>query len=213
MRPRLIAVSTPAAPQIERDEKGRPLPPPNVAPTSIKWAMLVPLCALGVLATFIVINSLDSPGPSSSTTTIPALKKVSGLTAASASPFAPYVENGEPPPDILTAVVIPTDTSTPSVVKNQGEATSYDRTLAFTSTASAAALYSFFRSEMAGHGWKIFSTGAPVGQRGVEVLSQKAGSDSWYWEEGVIISPTTFSATGAQSTKVTLRLYQASDGA
>ncbi len=198
---------------VARDSKGRPLPPPNVAPTSIKWAMIVPLSALAVLATFIIINSLDSTGPSTTTTTIPALKKVSGLVPQATSPFDPYVENGEPPPDILSAVVIPTGTSTPALIKNQGEATSYDRTLSFSSPASAAALYSFFHKEMEGHGWKVFSTGAPVHKRGVEVLSQKAGSDSWYWEQGVVISPTTFSSSGAQSTTVTLRLYQASDGA
>lgn len=175
--------------------------------------MIVPLVALIVLATFIVINSLDSPGLSSSASTIPALKKVSGLVAAQQSPFTPYVENGEPPPDILASVVIPEATTTPSVVKNQGEATSYDRTISFSSPASAAALYSFFHQEMTAHGWKIFSTGAPVHQHGVEVLSQKAGSDSWYWEQGVVISPTTFTSAGSQSTKVTLRLYQASDGA
>ena len=62
---------------------------------------------------------------------------------------------------------------------------------------------------MAGQGWRIFSTGAPVGGPGVEILAQKAGSDSWYWEQGVVISPTTFKGS-TQSTTFTLRLYQAS---
>jgi hypothetical protein len=66
---------------------------------------------------------------------------------------------------------------------------------------------------MAARGWKIFSTGAPYRRPGLEILSQKGGSDSWFWIQGVTISPTTFAADGAQSTVVTVRLYQASEGA
>ena len=63
---------------------------------------------------------------------------------------------------------------------------------------------------MKGRGWKIFSTGAPVGQKGVEILAQKGGSDSWYWLQGVVINPTIFAKDGTQSTRFTIRLYQAS---
>ena len=198
---------------VERDRHGRPLPPPGVRPTSIKYAAIVPLAAVVMLTIFIVINSLGNQGPAKAAAVSPKLEKVSGLTVSHVVPFAPYVtSSGEPPADILSSVVFPEGISTASVVANQGEATSFDETLTFHSPASAEALYTFFHQQMQGRDWKIFSTGAPVDAKGVEILSQKAGSDGWFWTQGVIVSPTTFNAHDQQSTKVTVRLFQVSDG-
>ena len=165
-----------------------------------------------MLAIFMVINALDS-SPSTHTAVSPKLARVSGLTVSPIYPFAPYATpGGEPPMNVLHAVVFPEGTSAPAVKINQGEPTSFDETLVFRSPASSEALFTFFHDQMQGRGWRIFSTGAPVNARGVEVLAQKAGTDGWYWEQGVTVSPTTFSNHGTvQSTKVTVRLYQASE--
>lgn len=205
-----MAIDSP--PQIERDRAGRPLPPPGVRPTSLRLAAIVPLTAVVMLAIFIVINSFDSSPPTRLSVS-PKLARVSGLTISPISPFAPYATpGGEPPPNIVHSVVFPKGTSAPTVKPNQGQPTSFDRALVFHSPASSQALYTFFHEQMNGRGWRIFSTGAPVNAPGVEVLAQKAGNDGWYWEQGVTVSPTTFSDHGrVQSTKVTVRLYQASE--
>ena len=190
---------------------GRPLPPPGIAPTSLKYAMIVPILALVVIVGYILANL--GTGGTEAKSDVPAIVTGTGLPVEPGIAFAPYVTNGEPPSDILASVVLPAGTSTPQALHNSGEPTSFDRSLQFTSSASQAQLYTFFHKQMTARGWKIFSTGAPVGKPGVQMLGQKGGSDSWFWIQGVTISPTTFSADGHQSTSVTLRLYQASEGA
>lgn len=196
---------------IERDAKGRPLPPPGVGPTSLRFALIVPAIAMAVVLLYILANL--GTGGRDAKAVIPKVVAGAGLPASPASPFAPYVTNGEPPVDILSAVVIPTETSTPQALHNRGMPTSFDREIRFTTAASQATVYTFFRRQMVGRDWKIFSTGAPVGSDGVQILAQRGGSDSWFWIQGATISPTRFTADGSQETTVTLRLYQASAGA
>ena len=198
-------------PTVERDAHGRPLPPPGIAPTSLKYAMIVPIVALIVIVAYILANL--GTGGSEAKDEVPAIIKGAGLPVEPGLAFAPYVTNGEPPSDILASVVLPSGISAPKALHDSGQPTSFDRSLRFSSNASQAPLYTFFRKQLIGRGWKIFSTGAPVGSPGVQMLGQKGGSDSWFWIQGVTISPTTFSADGHQSTSVTVRLYQASEGA
>ena len=202
---------TTPAPLIERDAHGRPLPPPGIGPTSLKYAMIVPLVAVIVVIGYIVTNL--GTGATQSKTTVPSIVKGSGLPVSAGLAFAPYVTSGEPPGDILAAIVLPAGGSAPRALHNSGGPTSFDRSLRFSSAASQAQLYTFFHRQMSARGWKIFSTGAPYGRPGLEILSQKGGSDSWFWIQGVTISPTKFAADGTQSTAVTVRLYQASEGA
>jgi hypothetical protein len=175
-------------------------------------AAVVPLLAVAMLFIVIVINIATAEPPSASSK-VPKLEKVSGLTASSANPFVPLVAAGEPPNDVLDALVLPDGAVKIASPASPGSATSFDQTLEFSSPASEQALYSFFDHEMTNRGWKVFSTGKPANAPGVEVLAQRAGSDGWYWEQGVIVSPTTFSKDGTQSTRFSVRLYQASDDA
>ncbi len=186
-----------------------PLPPTGFRPTSLKYAAIVPICAAGMLAIVIFINIITA-SPPPSTKVSPKLSNVSGLTPSATNPFTPLVTAGEPPDDILNAVVIPAGAVKVGTPHTGGDATSFDRSLVFKSSASAQAIYTFFHEQLKGRSWRIFSTGAPVGQKGVEMLAQRAGSDGWYWEQGVVVNPTTFSTSGAQSTRFTVRLYQAS---
>jgi hypothetical protein len=197
--------------EVARDSRGRPLPPPGVAPTSLRYALIVPIIAGVVILLYIVANI--GTGGDKSIPDVPKIVKGAGLPVASGSPFEAYVTNGEPPSDILVAVVLPADTTKLRALHNRGMPTSFDRSLSFTTSASQAQVYTFFRKQMVGRGWRIFSTAAPVRSDGVQILAQKGGSDSWFWIQGVTISPTTFAGDGTQSTDVVLRLYQASEGA
>jgi hypothetical protein len=187
----------------------KPLSPPGVAPTRLWLAAIVPICAVVMLVTVILLNMSDPNSPKVGAT--PKLEKVSGLTASTVNPFAPLVIAGEPVSDILDSVVVPAGAKQLAIPQVGGEATSFDNSIVFSSPASEQSLYTFFHDEMQASGWRIFSTGAPVNQSGVELLAQKAGSDGWYWEQGVIVNATTFSANGSQSTRFSVRLYQASD--
>lgn len=203
-----MALETPPS-HVEHDRHGRPLPPPGIAPTSLKWALVVPLVAVVMLVIVVLINVADAPGPPPATV-IPKVGSLGGLTVSPVNPFVPQVTAGEPVPDILNSVVIPSPATSLGSVPTGGSATSFDAAFRYTSPASQGSLYSFFSVEMKAHGWKIFSVGKPVSSKGIEILAQKAGSDGWYWEQGVVIQPTVFSSTGTQSTTFKVRLYQAS---
>jgi hypothetical protein len=197
---------------VERDRRGRPLPPRGIGPTSMKWALIVPLLAVAMLVVVILINVVDAPGPPPISIT-PKISSSLGLTVSPSNPFKPIVALGEPPTEILSSVVLPSPAHLRSRVATGGEATSFDASFKYRSSSSQGALYSFFSQEMAARGWKIFSVGAPTGSKGVEILAQRAGSDGWFWEEGVVIHPTSFSQHAGQSTSFTIRLYQASSDA
>ena len=68
---------TTPAPLVERDAHGRPLPPPGIGPTSLKYAMIVPLVAAIVVIGYIVTNL--GTGATQSKTTVPSIVKGSGL--------------------------------------------------------------------------------------------------------------------------------------
>jgi hypothetical protein len=183
-----------------------------VNPTSLKWAAIVPIAAV-VMLVIVILSNVLTAGPSTTTKVSPKLQKISGLSPAATDPFAKLVVAGEPPEDILNAIVVPEGATLVATPHTGGTATSFDAKIVYTSPASSQALYSFFYEQMKGRGWRIFSTGAPVREKGVEILSQRGASDSWYWEQGVVINPTAFAPDGSQSTTFTLRLYQASSSA
>ena len=186
----------------------RPLPPPGINPTSIKWAAIVPLVAVVMLGLVIFLNILTAKGPDPSPS--PGLNQVGNLTVNPTPPFAALVTAGEPPPDIVNSIVVPQGAVQVELPHTGGNVFSFDRKIVFESPASSQALYNFFQAQMKGRQWKIFSTGKPANAPGVEILSRRGGSDSFFWLQGVDISPTTFSKDGgAQSTRFTLRLYQA----
>ena len=194
-------------PTVERDAHGRPLPPPGIAPTSLKYAMIVPIVALIVIVAYILANL--GTGGSEAKDEVPAIIKGAGLPVEPGLAFAPYVTNGEPPSDILASVVLPSGISAPKALHDSGQPTSFDRSLRFSSNASQAQLYTFFRKQLIGRGWKIFSTGAPVGSPGVQMLGQKGGSDSWFWIQGVTISPPVDLGDGPPLSSLRRRLIDA----
>lgn len=185
----------------------RPLPPPGINPTSIKWAAIVPVLAVVMLGVVIFINVITSQGPAPAPS--PSLNNVGTLTLAPTPPFQALVVAGEPPADIVTSVVVPAGTTEVAGPHTGGDVLNYDTKVVFSSPASSQALYNFFTAQMKGRSWTIFSTGKPAAAPGVEILARRGGSDSFFWIEGVDISPTTFSSNGAvQTTQFSVRLYQ-----
>ena len=199
-----MTVSAPPSPA------AKPQVPAGVHPTSLKWAAIVPLAAVIMLTLFIAINALF-PDPKQATVVLPKIEKITGLHTNPIPAFTHYVVNGIPPANIVDSVVIPQEASFTGEINTGGEAASYDRSLGYSASAAEGALYSYFHTVMTAEGWKIFSISAPTGSQGVELLAQKAGDDGFYWEEGVVIHPTTFASNGAQSTSFNVRLYQAAE--
>jgi hypothetical protein len=180
-----------------------PVPPPSRRVSILPAASVLGLAVV----TLLVVGSMNAFDSSVVTpTTAPVI--LGALPAASSpvdtSLFKNAAQAGVPPTNIASALIAPRGAVWIRGL-NQGTG-DYDRSFTFRVAAARARLLGFYRANLVALGWTLYSTGAAPGGGGDELLFQKAGSDGWYWETGVIARPTT-----SGSTVWTLRLYQAAD--
>jgi hypothetical protein len=177
-------------------------------------AMVVVVVAALIVALFFAF------GVSSSRTAAPARGMVSHSVPGSAlrsepaaALLAPIAHPGQPPTNVIDAVVVPSGTTRTSYRGNSPLATHYDAQVTFRSPANQAELITFFLAAMKLEGWQVFSHGpAAHDPNSIEVLGKIAGTDGYYWEMGVVVAPTTFGATdSAGQTDVTIHLFQIPD--
>jgi len=190
-----------------------PLPPPG-RPVSLKPAAIVLGLAALVLLVFAAGAALFKDTPAQSPSKTPT--KVAGTSLRATGALAalrPIITSGEPPNNVLNAVVVPAGSRRVSSVDYSAQASQYDEAVVFSVPGPQAAVVTFYRVEMRKAGWKIESTGPADHQPGIEVLGQIAGDDGWFWELGTVVAPSTFGAsgTGADRTRFTLRLIQEPD--
>jgi hypothetical protein len=190
---------------------------------SVRPALIVVGIAAGLVLLFGIGAALTSsstpPKPRSS-----ALAPVKGTALraeAATSVLRPIERPDTPPPDVLRSVVVPEGSTTVSSKPWDGS-TQFSGEMTFRLQASQAAVVDFYRAELKARGWSISSVGAAEGKKNAtEVLAQRASTDGWYWEIGVVVSPTTFTSpsrpssdsgaagsTGADSTQFSLDLFQ-----
>ena len=69
-----------------------------------------------------------------------------------------------------------------------------------------------YKTELHDYGWQSVTSGAATHQAGQQLVGQLAGDDGFYWQLGVIVSPSTFGALGTVDvTRFTLRVLQVGD--
>jgi len=177
-------------------------PPPSTT-VSIKPAMSVLVIAAVTLVFFLSLNLVASPR-SSSPTTFPVV--VGGLQVDSANRSLRGCQlPGNPPTDIVTGLLVPVGTITTQSNHVRGSgAGEFDCTAELTVNASQAEILGFYESELTARAWKLFSRQSSVNaQHSAQFLFQKAGSDTFYWIEGI-----TITSAGSGKVSWTLRLYQ-----
>jgi hypothetical protein len=130
---------------------------------------------------------------------------------------------GEPPTDVVDALVVPSTATVVASSHLDAAVGQYDRGITMTVPASAKSLVSFYTAELKSGGWSVEAT-QPVseadGRTGTEILAQRESSDGYYWEVGVTVRATNPSITPALSgagsppvsTSVDLRLLEVPDG-
>ena len=179
------------------------LAPPPSHTVSILPAAVVLILAVAMLFIFGFINFVDSPVTTATTQPI----VLGGLANdPHTQVFAGFVGQGVPPGDIATSLIAPARTTAIGVVATGGGGVAnYDREVRLSVDAPRSRLLGFYRSNLEARGWRLFSTGTASGG-GAELLFQKAGTDGWYWESGVVAQPTRRGAT-----VFIYRLLQASD--
>jgi hypothetical protein len=183
---------------------------------SVKLAFVVVALAFGIIVLGLIAQVFTGSNPPvAAPSSVPTAKGSPLKAISSSSALAPLVSSGEPPADIINAIVLPAGSEPGAVIDDTNAAESYDEQRLFAIVEPEQKVITFFEVELAAQGWHVESTGKPKNQPGFEVLAQRAGSDGYYWEIGAVVSPTAFPLSGAaRSTGVTkfeVRLFQVSD--
>jgi hypothetical protein len=120
----------------------------------------------------------------------------------------PIETDGNPPADVLAALAVPAGSKTTGSLNTDQGSTQFDRTVDFTSTLPAFRVQDFYQVVFKQLGWKLIANGPDAYQAGsTQLLAKKGSNDGFYWEAGVVVSPTT----SAGVTPFTLRLFQVPD--
>ena len=185
---------------------------PSFQPTSIRLAAIVPIIAVGTLGFFLAIEIIFG----GSTPTQPkAPLSAFGPTRDLRATYASVDPINAPPKDIQRSVFLPAACVGTKVIPTGGDATRPSLANEFVCSSSTGFLQAFYRAQLHHSGWKVFSQGMTNHDGGgTAYLAQKAGSDGFYWQLGVVVGRTSYSSNGGgvptQSTKVTIRLFQSS---
>ncbi|HYA68917.1 MAG TPA: hypothetical protein VED63_09310 [Acidimicrobiales bacterium] len=187
-------------------------PGPTVWPATIVLGIALVVVVTGAVAAVL------TTGPVTTGSTAPKVAQAAGApvpAVAAQDALAPIITAGSPPANVVDAVVTPAGaTVVPGSATNLGVGL-YDRSIGFSTSLSEAVVIDFYRVELPAEGWEVMSQGPPRNASGFELLGRIAGTDGYFWEIGVVVSPTTYpkgSAAGANgATAFTLRLFAVDD--
>jgi hypothetical protein len=191
-------------------------PPKGMPGPSVRLALIVIAVTLVIVVLGLFAQGFQSSNPSESAPSSVTTAKGSPIKAIPArADLSPLIQSGEPPDDIVNAVVLPVGSQPGAVINNTLAAQDYDEQRLFTLNTSEQKIISFYEAELPAEGWHVQSKGLARNQAGFEVLAQRAGDDGYYWEIGAVVSPTTFPKSGPYVktglTQFEIRLYQESD--
>ncbi|MHB8218719.1 MAG: hypothetical protein ACYDHU_00125 [Acidimicrobiales bacterium] len=182
-------------------------------------ALVVAGIAVGLVAIFGVLSAVSSghSGTSAPLSTAPVPVAGTALKAVpAAAGLKPIEQPGTPPSNVIDALALPVGSTPVAHGHSVSNASQYDGQVTFTVPATETTVIDFYKTELDRHGWKVIQVASATGiPDGIEVLSEKGGSDGWYWEAGAVVSPTRFSGPGGarQSTRFQLRLFEVPDAA
>ena len=101
--------------------------------------------------------------------------------------FAPVRANGQPPSDVMDALVVPIG-ATPIRTTNYDQGNGpWDRGVSFTAVASSGQLLNFFRFELAANHWSTRTEATARGGPGTQILARHKSSDGYFWQVGVTV--------------------------
>ena len=103
------------------------------------------------------------------------------------------VSGGQPPADIIGALDVPTGSTVTGTVNIDQGVGQFDRKVRFRTGLVQGQVVALYRTLLPKLGWKVTYTGsgASTDAQSTEVLAKKGSNDSFYWEVGVVVSPTT----------------------
>lgn len=154
-------------------------------------AFVVLALALTILVVGFTASAIVTSAPTK--LTIRSIRLKDGTTVPiepGASALQPIESLGQPPPDILASLAVPTGTRALSSTNSAGDASQYNETIDMESSLDGAELHAFFTAMFATLGWMKDHNGVDPSQgQDIEILGEKGSTDGYYWECGVVISP------------------------
>ena len=180
-------------------------------PMSLKAPVLA---VLGIAILIVVVGVVASALASGGDTTLSIHRiTIADGTSVPLTPAATamrtIVSAGQPPSDILGNLAVPSGSAlTRSLNSDQG-AGPYDRTVTFRTGLSADQVADVYRTLLPRLGWTVTDRGSPATgtSTGTVILFKRASGDSFYWNLGATVSPTTSAGT----TTFSLELYELPD--
>ena len=213
-------MTTPPETEAELAEETGPPQFHRAKPPSLRAAFVVLACAaivtFGGFAVALVGDGQSAPATVSGlATAVPGVN----LAAVGASGVLQRIASGgTPPSDILGALVVPNGARIEGTTTQDANVDQYDRAMKFQITTTTSELVRFYRAELRRARWSMLGT-YPLAGAGTEILAQRAGSDGYEWEVGVLVAPINPSispslAGDGQTSAVmglTLRLFEVPD--
>jgi hypothetical protein len=214
-------VTTPTDLEAGKGAESELMRPPRGKSPSLRPALVVLACAaivtFGGVAVALVGSFQSSPPTVSGLgTPVPGVS----LTAIDATGVLQRIASGgTPPADILGALVVPDGAKIGSTTTEDAGVDQYDRSISFQILTTSPQLLKFYTTALKRDRWSLLGTYAIAGQ-GTEILAQRAGSDGYEWEVGVLVKPDnpaispSLAGDGQTSAemRLTLRLFEVSDG-
>ncbi len=195
-------------------KEASPLPPDVPARRAPGPSLRPALVVVGLALLVVLVFGIGAAFTNDATPKAPKSHAVKGtglVAEPSAATLHPIEILGTPPADILDALVLPRHARKVSDTPWSGS-TQYSGEMTFRLDASQASIVRFFRAELHARGWAVTNVGAAHDQPGAtEVLAQRASTDGWFWEAGVVVHPTTFERAGTDLTRFSLDLYEVPD--
>ncbi len=208
-----------AAAELDADDTFSPQGP---APLPSKRPALVVLgiVALVSVGGFILALAGTHRGGSSSKAPVGHLKGVALTAQPARALLAPVVSPGQPPRDILDHLVVPSGARRNGAHCQSGGVSLYDCQVRLSLSAPPSQVVGFFSAALRHEGWSKLAKDATVQGNGTELLAQRASSDGFYWEVGVVVDPVNPSITPAlaggsevaPTSSVELRVFEVDGG-
>jgi hypothetical protein len=207
-------VTTSRSPVPEAEDVDDEPPLPRFEPMSVRGPALI------VLGLAVVILLGGTLAAALTSTTPEPVAHVAAVTLSDGThvTFSPatvrlhtIVTSGQPPSDILGNLGVQTTSTVTGTVDGDQGTSQFDRTVDLHTEALAQSqVAEAYRLMLQANRWNVIYQGnAPQGAAGTtEVLAKKGSSDGFYWETGVVVSPTT--ATG--STSYSIEVFETPDG-
>ena len=142
-----------------------------------------------------------------------------GLSPAASTPlFRQISSGGDPPADVLKALVVPAGATVKGHERSDAGLELYDGTVTLDVAASRAKTVTFYRTELKAGGWSVSGPDTTADGKHTELFGTRPSTDGYYWEVAVVLTPAGPSLTpalngdlSAGETTLALTLFEQND--